>query len=295
MMLATCAPRRTCVPCLFFPLLQMKISLVILLLLMLSPRTACAQCADINTTTRSGEWARYEVYYNWGFIWMNAAEVVFSTQTVLHSGQPMLQLEAQGRTYPRYDTFYTVRDTFRSVVDAEHLTPKHFYQSNYEGSRITRNTYLFDADSSLVSGHSFVKAKGEEQRSFALPWDGCSFDVLTMVYKARNISFDSYAVGDKIPISMIINAECYPLYIRYLGREEVTTRAGRTFRCLKFTPLLVDGTIFAGGEDMTVWVTDDANRVPVVIDAKVLMGSVKAMFSSGGGFVAPLTAEVVCR
>ena len=41
--------------------------------------------------------------------------------------------------------------------------------------------------------------------------------------------------------------------------------------------MLVKGTIFKGGEDLLVWVTDDNKRVPVLVEAKILVGSVKAI------------------
>ena len=53
-------------------------------------------------------------------------------------------------------------------------------------------------------------------------------------------------------------------------------RSGKEYLCYKFSALLVEGTIFSGGEDMVVWITADANRVPVMVEAKILIGSIKA-------------------
>ena len=49
--------------------------------------------------------------------------------------------------------------------------------------------------------------------------------------------------------------------------------------------MLVEGTIFKGGEDMTIWVTDDGNRVPIMVEAKILIGSVKAIITGAEGLV----------
>ena len=86
--------------------------------------------------------------------------------------------------------------------------------------------------------------------------------------------------------------EIHDIYIRYLGKERIKNRDGRKFDCLKFKPLLVEGTIFESGEDMTVWVTDDQNRVPIIVEAKILIGSVKAVFVDAKGLRSPMTAEV---
>ncbi len=99
-------------------------------------------------------------------------------------------------------------------------------------------------------------------------------------------------MGTKIPIRMIVDGKVYDLYIRYLGKEIIETREDRKFRCLKFTPLVVPGTIFKSGEDMTVWVTDDLNRIPIIVEAKVLVGSIKAVFIDAKGLRNPVSAEI---
>jgi hypothetical protein len=98
--------------------------------------------------------------------------------------------------------------------------------------------------------------------------------VMSTVYAARNINFTRFNMGEKIPFRMFLENEVHELYIRYLGRETIKTRYGK-FRAIKFKPLLVPGTIFNGGEQMTVWVSDDENRVPVRIESSILIGSIK--------------------
>ena len=56
--------------------------------------------------------------------------------------------------------------------------------------------------------------------------------------------------------------------------------------------MLVPGTIFESGEDMTVWVTDDLNRIPIIVEAKILIGSIKAVFVDATGLRNKITAEV---
>jgi hypothetical protein len=99
-------------------------------------------------------------------------------------------------------------------------------------------------------------------------------DVLSSIYFARNIDFDQYKPEDKIRFSMFLDNEVYEMYIRYLGKETVKTRYGK-FKAIKFKPLLIKGTIFEGGEKMTVWVSDDQNRIPVRIESPISVGSVK--------------------
>jgi hypothetical protein len=84
------------------------------------------------------------------------------------------------------------------------------------------------------------------------------------------------------------------MYIRYMGREVVKTRYGK-FRCIKFKPLLLKGSIFEGGEKMTVWVTDDANRLPVRIVSPIIVGSIKVDMMTYYNLRHPLTSLIDIR
>jgi len=43
---------------------------------------------------------------------------------------------------------------------------------------------------------------------------------------------------------------------------------------------------------MFVWVTDDENRIPIVVEASILVGSVKAVFVGAEGLKNPFDAEI---
>ena len=119
----------------------------------------------------------------------------------------------------------------------------------------------------------------------------CVQDVLSAVYYARNIDFSKYQPNDKIPFNMFLDNEVFNMYVRYLGKETVKTKYGK-FRAIKFKPLLIKGTIFQGGEKMTVWVSDDANRVPVRIESPIVVGKVKVDMMGSKNLRYPLTSLI---
>ena len=58
-------------------------------------------------------------------------------------------------------------------------------------------------------------------------------------------------------------------------RNPISTRAMEGITAIARKMTFVTSTIFTGGEKMTVWVTDDANHVPVRIESPIIVGSVK--------------------
>lgn len=224
---------------------------------------------------KGGEKVTYRAVYNWGFIWINAGDVVFSVKDSLYNGVESYYLNSTGWSLKQYDWFYKVRDKFESIVSKDSLKPFWFIRNTYEGGNVVYNRYNFDYNSSKLLINSFTSDRPLKQEIITLKPN--TYDVLSAIYYCRNIDFEKLSKDQKIPLTMAIDNEVFNLYIRYLGRETVTLHGGKTYSTFKFSAMLVRGTIFKGGEDLFVWVTDDKFHIPVLVEAKILVGSVKAI------------------
>lgn len=244
-------------------------------------RLSRSQCSSNESCFQQGEKITYEVAYNWGFIWVNAGEVYFKTDTTIINGKTYFYFDSFGKSYKFYDWFFKVRDRYQSVVDPTTFHPLWFKRNTYEGGFQVNNRYDFDFEKGKVI--SSVEHSDKPLTVDTLNLDSCIFDVLSAVYYARNIDFSKYKPGDKIPINFIIDGEFYELYIRYLGNENIKNRDGKQYNCIKFSAMLVEGTLFKGGEDLYVWVSDDKNKIPIFVVAKILIGSVKAYLTGYEG------------
>ncbi len=245
-----------------------------------------AQCDERNGAFKSGEEVKYAAYYNWNFIWMQAGEVTFTVTSDYYQAQPVYSLKAIGSTFKTYDYFYSVRDTFESIVDTLTIQPFYYRQSSNEGRFNSQQTYWFDKEKHRVN--TSVKMEEEPVKVSEFGYSSCAMDVLSMVYKIRNADFSKYKINDKIPITLILDGKLENLYVRYLGIEEVSDRSDRLYMCYKFSPYLPKNALFSGGEEMTVWVTNDKLRVPIVVEASIWIGSVKAVFLGGKNLKYPL-------
>jgi hypothetical protein len=107
---------------------------------------------------------------------------------------------------------------------------------------------------------------------------------------ARTLDISGLKHDARIPVSVLIDDSTYEIYIRYLGKEVVESRDGKKYRCIKFAAKMVKGTIFRGDEDVVVWVTDDDNRIPVYIEAKIIVGTVKAYLKETHGLRNPISS-----
>lgn len=234
-----------------------------------------SQCIEKNIAFGIDENLEYTVSYNWGKLWFDAGKATFKVKTNIYKGKTVYHFLATGTSNPSYDWFFKVNDTNQAYVDTSTLKILWAGRTSSEGGFKVFENYVFDYSVNKILSTTFTSKK--PKRNDSIPMIAGLSDVLSSVYFARNIDFSKYKPNDKIPFWMITVAKTYPLYIRYLGKETITTRDGRIFNCLKFSAKLVDGTMFKGGEDLFAWVTDDVNHIAVQVDAKILIGSIKAI------------------
>jgi hypothetical protein len=237
-------------------------------------------CEIRNTAFQDGEMITLKVFYTVAGAYFGAGEATFTTAIERMGGKPVYHISGEGKTYSFYDNFFKVRDKYETYIDTGTLQPYRFIRNVYEGGYKKYENVTFNKTT-----NSAVTNKGVYQ----VP--ACVQDVLSAVYYSRNIDFNKYKPGDKITFSMFLDNELYEMYIRYLGKETIKTKYGK-FKAVKFKPLLIKGTIFEGGEKMTVWVSDDRNHVPVRIESPISVGSVKIDMIGYRNLRYPLTSLV---
>ncbi|HON18354.1 MAG TPA: DUF3108 domain-containing protein [Salinivirgaceae bacterium] len=234
------------------------------------------------------ETVRYEVVYNVGFLWLNAAKVTFEVSEKIYQDKPVFRFVSIGTTNPNYDWFFTVRDTFISYADRNDLRSYFASRNTLEGSYRVNDLLFFDTKSGIITANLYNNRQGKRQKH--LKPKNPAMDVLTAVYFCRTLDYSYLNLDQIVPIHTIIDDSVYSLYIRYKGREELQMPDGKKYKTHKISVKLVEGTIFRSGEDMHVWFTDDLVKIPLLVDAKILIGSVKAYLLSTEHLKFPIEA-----
>jgi hypothetical protein len=240
-------------------------------------------CGIVNRTFITGERFNFKVFYSVVGIYLEAGSAQFSLNREVLNNKPVYHVIGDGYSNPRYDWIFKVRDRYETYIDTMSLKPYKFVRNVDEGGYKKYENVTFNH-----SAGTAVTTNG----TFKVPT--CVQDVLSAVYYARNIDYSRYKPDDKIPFSMFIDDEVNNLFIRYVGKEEIKTRYGK-FKAIKIKPLLIKGTIFEGGEKMSVWVSDDQNKIPLRIESPISVGSVKVDMMGYGNLRYPLTSKLSFR
>lgn len=222
-----------------------------------------------------GEKLEFIVHY--GIINAGIATVEINKEQYNINGKSATKITGIGKSTGAFDWFFKVRDSYVTYMNTETLEPYRFVRHVDEGGFVFDQEYNFDHDEKVVVT--------EKNDTVSIP-SGIQ-DLVSAYYYARSVDFNTYKVGDVIAFKAFVDGKVEPIRIRYLGKENIAIRSGN-YRCYKFQPLVQKGRVFDDPTDVTVFISDDKNKVPVLIEAKVIVGSVKLELSKTANLTHPL-------
>lgn len=248
---------------------------IILILTVLYSFGAYAQdCETDNAAFGDNEHLSYKVYYNWKSVWAKAGYVTFDVNETTLNGKENYHIKAVGKTYPFYNMFYKVHDVYETYVDKESTLPNKFVRDVNEGGFKLDHTYDFNRE--LYKVHTVSKVNDHKENIKDFDFTPCTHDMLSVIYQMRTLDYSVMDIGDEVPVEVFLDNEFYNLSMIYKGKAEVDTKFGK-IKCLKVIPKVISGRVFEDEEAVTVYVSDDANKIPVLIETPISVGSVKAI------------------
>lgn len=244
------------------------------------------ECYTENKSFGTGEKIVYKVFYNWNFVWLSAGEVTFEvTET-----EDEYRIAATGKTYSSYEWFFKVRDYYFTYIDKETLLPHTFIRDVQEGSYTLYDKVKFDQEQ--AKGTSLRGKTKEVAKEKSFEFENCMHDMLSLIYKMRNIDYENLSEGNSIPTKMFLDMETYNLDIRMKGKEAKKWVKGQGyFNTFKISPELIAGEVFNEDAQMNIWVSDDENKIPLIIESPVSVGSVKVVLKEYSGLKHPFSSK----
>jgi hypothetical protein len=191
-------------------------------------------------------------------------------------GRKLWHVKGVGTTISAFEWFYKVNDRYESYIDAEGVFPWLFVRRVDEGGHIINQDYTFYQHQNKVDNG--------EGKKFDVPTS--VQDMISSFYYARTLDYDNAKVGDKFTVNIFLDDELFPTQIKYMGKEIIKTRDGK-FRCHKFVPVVQEGRVFNSEDDLTVWITDDGNKIPIMAKANLKVGSMKMHLVKSEGLSNP--------
>ncbi|MEO6132682.1 MAG: DUF3108 domain-containing protein [Saprospiraceae bacterium] len=255
-----------------------QISLLLTCLLLLSPPAKPDHsvkrydyCNMQNDSWQGGEQVTYKLYYQLNFIWIAAGEATFKVKDL----GDRYYIAIDGRTINAFEWFYKVQDHYESVIDKKTLLPLSFTREVHEGKYQWWDKFFFDQ-----VHHKVQASKGWPDKAtkyYEAELTGCMHDLISIIYNVRNVDFDQYREGQQFDVKVFIEEE-YPLKVELRGKNvEARIRGLGKQSTYLIRPQVVSGHFFKDDTRMDIYISDDGNKLPLMIESPVSVGKVKAV------------------
>ena len=260
-----------------------KNALVIALLFCCTAVFAQSYRSITNTAFVRGEKLTFRVAFNsalTGSITGGKATLEVKDDNKIINNRNTYYVVGEGKTTGFIEMFYKIHDRFESYFDQDALISWQFTRRTRENNYKKDDLVVFRQNDRLaVSLTKIVKVPANVQ------------DIISAFYYARTLDISGLKTGGIIEVPYFLDDSVYHSKIIFKGRETVKTKLGK-FRCIVFSPMVATGYAFDDPYPITVWITDDANRLPVLIESEQSVGRARVELISYSGLANPITANL---
>ncbi len=223
---------------------------------------------EIKPAFQPGEWLRFRIHYGI----LNASYATLHIKTYTIDTVPVYHVVGKGETTGFASIFFKVDDTYESYFGQNDGKPYKFIRKINEGGYTKDVEINFDHHNDIAVLND---RKKDKKYNFNIQED--IQDLVSAFYHLRNnFRAEDLIVGKSIELNMLYDDDgVFKFKLKYLGKEVLKTKYGKV-ECLKFRPYVQSGRVFKEAESLTLWVSNDLNKIPIRIKADLSVGSIKA-------------------
>ena len=226
-----------------------------------------------------GEWFRFEMSYSG---WMKAGEATLTVNESTYNNKPVFHIVGKGWTTGAVSWFFEVEDRYETYIDKRTNMPYKFIRDIDEGGHTKNIEIEFDQDKHKAYVHNI---KHNRKAVFDTK-PNIQDMVSTFYYLRNNLDVERLKIGDEVFVNMFFDEENYGFKLQYLGEEVIKTEFGK-INALKFRPYVMAGRVFKEEESLTLWVSNDKNKIPLRVKADLAVGSLRADLDAFKGLKHP--------
>ena len=232
---------------------------------------------------QTGEWFKFRVHY--GLI--NAGYATLEVQDGVINNKKVYHVIGKGYSTGMSRFFFKVDDLYESYFDKVTGNPYKYIRKIDEGGYTKNQEGFFNQASDRVLVKDY---ENKTEKTFVIPNN--TQDIVSTFYYLRNYpTINKLKVGESVSIDMFFDEETTKFKLKFIGREDLDTKFG-VIPTMIFRPLVQSGRVFKEKEALTVWISDDDNKIPVRIQANLTVGSIKADLDGFKGLKNSFTIKV---
>jgi hypothetical protein len=237
-----------------------------------------------NTSIGANEKLTFSASYNMSGLLTELAEITMETSEVKTSSSTLLRLKCTAATYSKWDGFFKIRDLYESYVSPKSLTPYLYKRDINEGGYEKFMQYKFKYKTNSIESVKRKKrgdgSTWEEKKNFNISTS--AKDLVSTIYNIRNLDIHKANPGDNQVFTVVFDNKEFSLNVKYLSKETINTNIGQK-ECYKLAISINNSSVLKGTNDNLLWLTADANKIPVYAKFKIPVGNGELKIKSATG------------
>jgi len=228
--------------------------------------------ANSNISYKDGEYLKFRIHF--GVI--NAGYATLNLSNSNRNGQDLYHAVGKGWTVGSAKLFYVVNDTYESYFTKDKVKPIfHKRRVDEDGYLIRRDKY-FDYEKNIVTVDDL---QSNSKKTY--PINNVQ-DMVSAIYYLRNLDIENIKPGSEATLNLFLDGETFPFRLKFIKKDVIRTKFGKV-KTWKVRPMVQKGRVFESQESLSIWVTDDENKIPIRIKASLAVGSIKADLDAYSG------------
>ncbi len=217
-----------------------------------------------------GEELNYKVSF--GFLTVGEAKISTNNDIANKRNRNCYHIDIEGKTLGAVAWFAKVNDRWGAYIDTSSLLPVYGYRNIRENSYKRDETTQFYQDKHQLryQRHNFKNDKPDPPKYLEARKE--VLDLISAYQYLRRLDYNRIGKSDTIKIYGFFEDEFYDFEVLYVGKERIKTELGK-MTAYKLIPLMPDNKIFDGENAISIWISADENRIPLLIKANMFVGS----------------------
>ncbi len=244
-----------------------RLKLLLLLFPVLFFLTASRPMGRIFTASYlPGEQIRYRVHY--GFLNAGEAYMRLTDKYYLVNNKVCYRAEIIGNTVGTFDRIIRIRDVWGSYFDSVNFQPQKSFRSIQENNYRRREETYFDYSKNQA------RVIAENDTTEVFPVVSQVQDMVSGYYFLRLQNYQNLRKNDTLKLIGVFEEKTYNFNIIYLGKTSLKTKFGKSNTFI-ISPVMPSNKLFKGKHPIRMWISDDQNRIPLKVEAELLLGALE--------------------
>ena len=224
---------------------------------------------------------------------MKAGTANYQVNNVLLDQKPVIKTALDFKTTSFFDKIYKIRDSLYSYLDTTDLYPVyHKRYVNEGGTHYLEQIFFSERNGNETKARIKRETKNIVKVDTVMKTELPGYDLLGIFAFARALDYNTLKLNESYNISSFVGKHLVNIKVRYKGQSIVEKSSNLKYNTFRLEIDILDDAFDSEKNAMEIWVSNDLNRVPIKIKAKLKIGAAEVFLNSHENLKYPFTSEI---